>query len=339
MEKFQHFLYGTHFILQTDQKLLEAIFSKSLNQVTPQLQRILIQTFPYHFTVHHIPGPMNQLADCLSRLGNQKDNIKMSKLYVYQITSQLKARSDTLNQLHTACQEDDELILLKHTITNRWPNSLKEVSPEIQAYWTFWEELTIEDGLVLKGTRIVIPNNKHKQILILIHEGHLGLGKCKLQCKDTVYWLGINGQLEKLVLNCELCLKYSKAKSNQAPIMSLGQEVPIHPWMKVATKIFHFKNDSYLLIVNYTTRFPIVHKLTCTMAQQVVSHMKLIFSEYSWPETIVSDNGSCHSAETFTKLMADYSVNHITSSPHYPQSSGLASREICANSEKSILQG
>ena len=81
MEKFHHFLYGTHFILETDQKPLEAILSKSLNQATPQLQRILIQTFPYYFTVCHISGPMNQLADCLSRLGNQNDNIKLPKLY------------------------------------------------------------------------------------------------------------------------------------------------------------------------------------------------------------------------------------------------------------------
>ena len=84
----------------------------------------------------------------------------------------------------------------------------------------------------------------------MIHEGHLGLGKCKLQCKDTVYWLGINNQLEKLVLNCELCLKYLNAKSKPAPNMSLGQEVLIHPWTKVATDIFHFENESYLLIVD-----------------------------------------------------------------------------------------
>ena len=143
-----------------------------------------------------------------------------------------------------------------------------------------------------------------------------------------VYWLGFNEQLEKLVLNYELCLKYSKAKSKQAPNMSLGQEVLIHPWTKVATAIFHFKNESYLLLVDYTSKFPIVHKLTSTMAQQVASHMKLIFSEYGWPETIVSDNGPYYSAETFTKLMTDYSVNHITSSPHYPQSNRLAGKYV-----------
>ena len=53
MEKFCHFLYTSHFILETDQKPLEAILFKSLNQATPRLQRIVIRTFPYNFTVHY----------------------------------------------------------------------------------------------------------------------------------------------------------------------------------------------------------------------------------------------------------------------------------------------
>ena len=56
VEKFHHFLYGCHFILETDQKLLEAILSRSLNQATPRLQCILIRTLPYSFTVRYIPG-------------------------------------------------------------------------------------------------------------------------------------------------------------------------------------------------------------------------------------------------------------------------------------------
>ena len=51
MEKFHHFLYANHFILKTDQKPLETILSRSLNQATLHLQRILIRTFPYNFTV------------------------------------------------------------------------------------------------------------------------------------------------------------------------------------------------------------------------------------------------------------------------------------------------
>ena len=59
-------------------------------------------------------------------------------------------------------------------------------------------------------------------------------------------------------------------------------------------------------------------------AQHIAEHFRLIFSEYSWPDTLVSDNGPCYVAETFTSLMKEYAVNHITSSPHYPQSNGLA---------------
>ena len=94
------------------------------------------------------------------------------------------------------------------------------------------------------------------------------------------------------------------------------------------TDIFHFESDSYLLTVDYMSRFPVVCKITSTTVQQVVSQMKSIFSEYGWPETIVSDNRPCYSAEAFTKLMAEYSVNHITSSPHYPQSNGLAEKHV-----------
>ena len=73
MEKFHHFLYGNEFTLEMDRKPLEVILSKSLNQATPRLQRILIRTFPYHFKGRYIPGVNNHVADCLSRLGVQKD--------------------------------------------------------------------------------------------------------------------------------------------------------------------------------------------------------------------------------------------------------------------------
>ena len=65
----------------------------------------------------YIPGLTNQLGDCMSHLGGQKDTIKLLKLYAYQITNQLYARGGSLQQTRIATQEDDELVLLKHTIT------------------------------------------------------------------------------------------------------------------------------------------------------------------------------------------------------------------------------
>ena len=328
MEKFHHFLYGNEFILETDQKPLEVILSKSLNQATPRLQRILIRTFPYHFKVRYIPSLTNHVTDCLSRLGFQKDSISLPKLHVNQITSQLKARSDSLHNLQIATQDDDKLVILKPIIQQGWPKTIKEVLTKVQIYWTFHEELTIEDGLVLKGMRIIIPNKKREEILKLIHDGHLGLNKCKMRAKETVYWLGISEQLEQLILNCQLCLKYSRSKDKNTPHTALGHEIPSVPWSKVTTDIFHFESKSYLLVVDYTSRFPIVREIKSMSAQHIAEHFRLIFSEYGWPDTLVSDNGPCYVSKMFTSLMKEYAVNHTTSSPHYPQSNGLAEKFV-----------
>ena len=47
-----------------------------------------------------------------------------------------------------------------------------------------------------------------------------------------------------MILNCELCLKYSQSKCKQKPTMSLGQDIPLHPWTKLATDLFHFEGVS-----------------------------------------------------------------------------------------------
>ena len=209
-----------------------------------------------------------------------------------------------------------------------WPSTIKEIPQVLHPYWTFHEKLTIEDGLILKGTQIVILNKKCETILNQIHDSHLGLKKCKLCAMQSVYWPGINDQLKQLVLNCQLCLKCSRSKKKQDTNLSLGQEIPLFPWTKLATDLFHFEGNSYLLLVDYTSHFPIVHKLRSVSAQLIADHIKQIFAEYGWPDTIVSDNRHCYTSEIFKELVKEYQVNHITSLPHYPQSNGLAEKYV-----------
>ena len=101
----------------------------------------------------------------------------------------------------------------------------------------------------------------------------------------------------------------------QKPNMSLGQEIPLHPWTKLVTDIFHFEDASYLLIINYTRRFLVVHKLSSMTGQHVADQCKLIFSECGCLETLISDNGTCYTVEAFTSVMNAYNANHITNSP------------------------
>ena len=165
-------------------------------------------------------------------------------------------------------------------------------------------------------------------ILKQIHEGHLGLNKCQMRAKETVYWPGLNDQLENLILNCQLCLKYSKSKNKSTPPTALGHEIPTVPWSKVATDIFHYESQPYLPIVDYTSRFPIVRRLKSMSAQNITEHFKSHILRVWMARHTGKWQWSMLCSRNVHKSTEKYAVNHITSSPHYPQSNGLAEKFV-----------
>ena len=116
VQKFHHYLYGTSFTLQTDQKPLQAILSKSLVEATPWMQRLLLPTIPYDMAVEYIKGETNFIADCLSRAPVAKDTIKLPILQVNQITAHTRCTQDRIDRLQQSTAKVDTLALLKHTV-------------------------------------------------------------------------------------------------------------------------------------------------------------------------------------------------------------------------------
>ena len=141
-----------------------------------------------------------------------------------------------------------------------------------------------------------------------------------------MYWPKLYDELKDLVTNCATCLKYSASNRKDSTKIGppLGQEIPTQPWEKLATDLFTYDHTNYLLVVNYTTKFPVVRKLTDLTARVVTEHMKAIFREFGTPHSIVSDNGPCYAAQYFADAMAEWGVNHIKVSPHHHQANGLA---------------
>ena len=140
------------------------------------------------------------------------DKIQLPKLKIHAITRQLPATADRLNQFHTDTAQNEELALLKHIVQTGWPQEICGLPKEIQLYWTFCEEMTIEDGLLLKGTRIIVPQTLHKEMIQLLCTGHLRLEKCLNRAKQSMYWPGLYEELKNLITNCTTCLKFSAQK-------------------------------------------------------------------------------------------------------------------------------
>ena len=248
---------------------------------------------------------------------------------IHAITRQLPATPDRLNQFCTETAQDEELALLKHIVQTGWPQDICDLLKEIQPYWTFHEEMTIEDGLLLKGPCIIVPQTLHKEMIQLLHTGHLRLEKCLNRVKQSMYWPELYEKLKDLISNCTTCLKFSAQKHTCLFNRQYTEhEIPIHPWSKLTSDIFYFEGDSYLLIVDYTSQFPITRKLSSMTRKAITHHMQEIFAKYRWPDTLVTDNRPCFTSKEFQMLMQSMSVNHITSSPHYPQSYGLAEKFV-----------
>ena len=119
---------------------------------------------------------------------------------------------------------------LKHQIVKGWPHIRSECGKNLQDFWNYRDELSVLDGLILKGSRIVVPESCRNKILDQLHEGHFGIDRTKLHARDSVYWPSINKDIECLVKTCDLCQEHS-CRNNRDPI--IPRDIPIQAWSTV----------------------------------------------------------------------------------------------------------
>ena len=340
MEKFHYFLYGRKFILQTDQKPLVSIFRKHMIDVSPRIQRITIRAWQYDFVPQHIPGRINVIADSLSRVtplefqdsNAEKDILAVNFLQYSSIEE--RERDEMLQET----SKDKELQSLKHYISTGWPAKRSQIPVFLHPYWNYRDELTIESGILMKNSKILVPETLKQKYLIQIHQGHQGIEACRSRAREFVFWVNINNDLKEMVEKCDIC----QSQQNSTPIVQKYiSEVPPHPWHTLGSDLFYFQRIDFLVVVDYFSKYLIVRKIPSSTSSAVIKELGMIFSEFGKPQIFRSDNGPCYSSQEFKFFMQNWLVEHRTSSPHYPQSNGLAESMVKVSKnliEKAVRQ-
>ena len=103
---------------------------------------------------------------------------------------------EKVTTLKTENRSDPVLSALLEVITVGWPEKRHKLSLPLRTYWGYTDELSVEDGIILKGGRIVIPTSMQKDILKKIHTPHMGMEKTKLQANPLS-----SGQASTMILN------------------------------------------------------------------------------------------------------------------------------------------
>ena len=146
-------------VVYSDHKPLENIILKPLSKAPPRLQRMLLRIQPYDVEIKYRPGKNMVYTDYLSCVQPSVD----VSTELEQAIHMIQISVGQLEKLSFASQHDSELSVLRQQIINGWPDQSKLIPKIIRPYWSMKDYLSVENGLVYSGHRVVIPEAFRKE--------------------------------------------------------------------------------------------------------------------------------------------------------------------------------
>lgn len=329
-ERFHQYIYGQkNVIVDSDHKPLESIFKKPLMSVPARLQRMMLRIQGYDLVVNYVPGKYMNIPDMLSRAplpDLYSEEVSKNVLYqVHMVVNNLPISNDKLTVIKKDTKKDSELGSLLKYINLGWPQNKYEVTNDVKDYWSIKDELFVVDDVIFKDNSVVIPKILREKMLSIVHEGHLGIDRCKRRARQVMFWPHMSRDIELYVKRCKVCQEFSNAPSKEPMI---PMEIPKLPWNKVGSDIFEYKKKYYLIIVDYYSNYVEVCKLNNISSNSVIDNMKEVFSRHGVPNLLISDNGTQYSSRQFRQFAHEWGFDHVTSSPNYPQANGKSERAV-----------
>ena len=173
LERFNQYSYGKEVIIQNDHKPLAAILKKPLCQSPKPLQSMILRIRRYNITFEYLAGKQLIHVDTLSRAAINSSE-EPTLIHSVSATRYLSVSDSRLQEIKQATKEDSVLQELITTINSGWPNKFTEVSNNIKAYYDVSDSLSVYDGIVFKGEKIVIPHSVRQLVKTRLHAAHLG---------------------------------------------------------------------------------------------------------------------------------------------------------------------
>ena len=218
-------------------------------------------------------------------------------MFVDAVVQSLPASDAQLERTKREKEQDDICKQIIVYCRDGWTEK-HELTGAIRPYYPVKTEIAVANGLLLRGSRLIIPASMRLEILDKIHTGHQGINKCRERARQSVWWLGLSRQLEELVKNCITCVKAQKQRAQ--PLVTTT--FPELPWQKVATDLFEWRKENYVLIIDYYSQFIEIAQLKRTTAEEVIQHTKSIFARHGIPESVILDNGPQYSADAYKQF-------------------------------------
>ncbi|GBM44476.1 Retrovirus-related Pol polyprotein from transposon 17.6 [Araneus ventricosus] len=327
LEHFNYYTYGRNVTVETDHKPLLGLSKKPYDSISPRLQRMLLRLNKYNVNLIYVPGKQLVIADTLSRAQlNYKifndDNVYETPADLCLLATASPTRWEELSKL---TKDDPELYDVVYHIKNGWPDKINTRKYAKQLWHCKAELYLTKEGLICRGSRLVVPNESRTDILEKIHTSHRGIVSCKIKAKEYFYWPGINNDIDNFISKCDLCQEYQRNNNKECLI---NPPIPDRPWEKVGCDFFELRGKHYLLIIDYFSKYVALQQMNSTNAFSVINCMKSIFARHGIPEVVISDGGPPFDSFALKEFFEEWGIEHNTSSPYFSRSNGQVERAI-----------
>ena len=328
VKKYHQYLYGRHFEIKTDHKPLTRIFSEA-HGVPPmasgRLWRWALTLGAYDYSIQYREGSKNSNADALSRLPLPATvNRVPVPAEVVHLMEHLNSSILSSSQIRTWTGRDPTLSRVKSWLRSGWPSEKLAVS--FQPFVRRRDELSVEEGCVLWGHRVVVPEKGWSRVLDVLHEVHPGIGRMKSFSRGYVWWPGIDEQIENCVKECNEC---QLSRKSPPPVPMHPWSWPDRPWSRIHVDYAGpFEGKMFLLIMDVHSKWLEVHMTDSSTSTATIELLRKTFACLGLPDVVVSDNATTFTSNEFGEFLKQNGVRHVRTPPYHPASNGLVERAV-----------
>ena len=361
LENARHFVLGcSDLTIATDHKPLLKVFGdRSLEDIhNPRLIRLKEKTLQFRFKMVHIPGVKNAAADSVSRhpVGkcSQEDmwdsqeevSITPPRDFLAAIRTYQPEESEICNQsgysgevvqsvtwddIRLATTSDPIMSELASIIEDGFPDSRKDLHPQISQYHQFRDHLTTHDGVILYKDRVVIPPALRERVLTALHAAHQGVTQMCARAESSIFWPGMTPAITDLRARCIACNRIAPSQASAPPT---PPQLPAYPFQCISSDYFHYKGRNYLVTVDRYSNWPVI-EMASDGAKGLISALRQVFVTYGICEELSSDGGSEYTSRETREFLKTWGANHRLSSVAFPHSNCRA--EIAVKTVKRMI--
>ena len=327
VKRFHQYLAGRHFTILSDHKPLQHLFQEDKgipNMASARIQRWALILGAYDYSIHYKPGQARSNADVLSRLPLPDTPSKEHPPgEITHSINLLQSLPVTAKDVRAWTSRDPTLSSVRTMLTSGWKHSDNSA---LKPFICRRDELSLEDGCILWGSRIVVPPQGRPKVLDELHQGHPGIARMKALARSFVWWPGIDKELENKVKQCDSCQKYQHLPAT-APIQPW--EFPKRPWSRIHIDYAGpIDGLMFLVVVDAYSKWMEVHTTKQANSKNTITILRSIFATHGLPELIVSDNGTPFTSQEFHSFTQVHGIRHNTSAPYHPATNGLAEKAV-----------